>query len=76
MGVSGAGMVDLRFFCPHCRAKLCVDDKVAGYLVDCPECGKSLEIPVASDPSMGQSSGLGEGPLLTPEEAEFLTGDA
>jgi transcription elongation factor Elf1 len=35
-------MSDIRFLCPSCSSKLVVDSRYAGYIVDCPRCGKKI----------------------------------
>lgn len=61
-------MVDIRFLCPACNAKLAVDDAVAGYEVDCPECRRRIRIPKVVQP--GES-----GQVLSQDEIDFLTQD-
>lgn len=43
-------MADIKFYCPNCSGKLGIDEKAAGLLVDCPLCGKEIQIPRASSP--------------------------
>lgn len=38
--------MDFTFNCPHCRQELEVDISAAGTTVDCPACGKKLNVPV------------------------------
>jgi len=60
-------MADIKFLCPECRSKLGVDAKAAGYLVNCPDWGKRIQIP---EITAGESGGL-----LTEEEIEFLSAE-
>ncbi len=39
-------MADINFDCPHCGHNLDVNEKGAGLTVACPECSKSIEIPI------------------------------
>ena len=39
-------MADINFDCPHCGHNLDVNERGAGLTVACPECSKSIEIPI------------------------------
>src|SRR5581483_7584406 len=41
-------MADVHFSCPGCAQPLVADENGAGLTIDCPHCGKSLQIPVAT----------------------------
>lgn len=41
----------IRVQCPHCGSKLNAKDKLAGQTRSCPQCGKPVVIPQASDPA-------------------------
>lgn len=43
-------MADIKFNCPACEHKLSIDEKAAGYLVDCPVCGVRIQIPLSPEP--------------------------
>lgn len=57
--------------CPHCEQTLDCDESLAGSSVECPACGKNIDIPVApkirilnsdaTEPTSGQNSQLEEG---------------
>ena len=38
-------MADILFKCPQCQKSLAVDERGAGRNINCPDCGKSVEIP-------------------------------
>lgn len=38
-------MPDIAFNCPECKSPLTVDESGAGMTVDCPQCGKKIQIP-------------------------------
>jgi hypothetical protein len=42
--------VDITFNCDKCGQSLTIDEAGAGQLVDCPKCGKPLEVPYKSKP--------------------------
>ena len=37
-------MADVRFLCPECASKLCVDSVAVGHAVDCPVCHKRIQV--------------------------------
>ena len=38
-------MSEIKFYCPACSNKLAIDGQAAGFLVNCPKCGKPLKVP-------------------------------
>lgn len=38
-------MADIKFYCPECHSKLGVDESVAGFFVNCPDCNAHIQIP-------------------------------
>ena len=40
--------MDVNFNCPHCDQELEVDSGGAGQSIECPSCGESIVIPVAT----------------------------
>src|ERR1039457_1552135 len=41
--------MDISFTCDNCGQNIVVDGAGAGQLVDCPKCGKTLEVPYKAD---------------------------
>ena len=48
-------MPDLTFNCPECKTPLTVDESGAGMMVDCPQCGKKIQIPRRITPPAASS---------------------
>ena len=42
--------MDITFACESCGQRIVIDEAAAGQLVDCPKCGKPLEVPYKSKP--------------------------
>ena len=64
-------MTDIRFLCPGCKARLAVEETVAGCQAPCPTCKQMITIPKTSDPEMAQPAL--HGGVLTPDEVSFLS---
>jgi len=43
--------MDIIFKCPHCTTDLEVEAEAAGQQIECPNCGKAITIPQASEPA-------------------------
>jgi DNA-directed RNA polymerase subunit RPC12/RpoP len=43
-------LMDISFNCPRCGQNLCVEERGAGMLVDCPKCNEKIEIPRSTAP--------------------------
>src|SRR5438876_924063 len=39
---------DIHFDCPFCSQRLCIEERGAGVMVDCPTCNKQIPIPISS----------------------------
>lgn len=49
-------MSDIKFDCPHCFGKLVVDARGVGSIVDCPSCGKPIQIPAVNSANVVETS--------------------
>lgn len=70
----GVLSVEMKFLCPECSAKLCVDIRDCGTRATCPACAKGIQVPdlpVMTKPPPS-SSGT-RAALLTEDEIAFLS---
>jgi DNA-directed RNA polymerase subunit RPC12/RpoP len=66
--------LEIKFLCPDCRAKLRIDARLEGLLVDCPKCTHRIRIPHWSTaPAPSRPTLAARAAELTEAEIEFLS---
>lgn len=48
---------DILFDCPQCGKSLCIDERGAGLVVTCTECGQRMQVPTREEQSMAGPPG-------------------
>jgi DNA-directed RNA polymerase subunit RPC12/RpoP len=60
-------MSDIRFKCPTCESNLEVDEAGAGLIVDCPQCGSSIQVPAKASNEPRASAATQDEPISIPQ---------
>jgi DNA-directed RNA polymerase subunit M/transcription elongation factor TFIIS len=63
--------MDITFACESCGQSLVIDKAAMGQLVDCPKCGKSLEVPYKSKTFVEAATSPASAPPLETEQCPF-----
>ncbi len=62
---AGVSDRDILFDCPQCGKSLCIDERGAGLVVTCTDCGQRMQVPTKEEQSMSGAPGS-ETELLGP----------
>ena len=71
----GVLALEVKFLCPGCEAKLRIDARLAGELVECPRCEVAMRVPHwSAAPSAVEGTRVLQTARLSAAEIEFLSG--